>query len=551
MDHSQRAALIALPGLIGMLLLGLLGLSNGVAHGEESAANKPRSSVAQVALGEAGEVRFAVIGDFGTGSANERRVANLVKSWQPDFITTVGDNNYPSGAADTIDKNIGQFYSDYIYPYRGNYTSTNPLVPENRFWPTLGNHDWISLSCLTGSCSGPYSDYFTLPGNERYYDLVRGPLHLFFVDSDEREPDGFLANSKQAAWLQAGLAASQTPWQVILMHHVAYNSGRNNGPEPRLQWPFQAWGADAVLTGHEHLYERSIANGIPYIVNGVGGNDLRQFDTPRPCSEVRYNQGFGALLVETTAQTMTFQFINVANQLIDSYTLPAPATNQTCTSTHVRQGVDDAEESVITGTVSIDSQDLELVHDVANARDQVVGIRFQGLAIPPGAKILSATLELINIRAREEPTSLTIQGVAADHTQAFSPVPFSISTLPRTDAVVAWDNVRPWLNSGYPEPSPDLASILQEIVDRPGWQQGNAVTLIITGSGGRTARAYEDKPERPSGLAFKYEAADVLPTPTSTPPLESETPTPTPTSTTLEPGSSDHRQFLPFISGQD
>jgi hypothetical protein len=549
MHQPQRATLIVLLGLMGLLLLGLLGLGQGGVRGETATALTPRRPVAQGAPAGDDAVRFAVIGDFGTGSANQRRVANLVKIWQPDFITTVGDNNYPAGAADTIDKNIGQFYSDYIYPYQGSYISPNPVVPENRFWPVLGNHDWMSLSCLTGPCTGPYFDYFTLPGNERYYDLVRGPVHLFFVDSDQLEPDGYLANSRQAAWLKAAVAASQTPWQIVLMHHPPYNSGRNNGPEPRLQWPFQAWGVDAVLTGHEHLYERSTVEGIPYFVNGSGGNDLREFDVPRPCTAARYNENFGAMLVESTAQTVTFQFRNIANQLIDSYTLPAPPTNEYCTSTHVRQGADDAEEVVITGTVDLDSQDLELVHDIANAYDQVIGIRFQGVAIPPGAKILSATLELINIRDREEPTSLVIHGVAADHTEAFRPVPFSISTLTRTVASVDWVNVPPWLNLGYPVPSPDLSTILQEIVDRPGWESGNAVTFIITGSGGRTARAYEDKPERPSGLSFKYEVTEP-PTPTSTPTLVPETPTPTPTAT-LESGGEDHQRFLPFIRSYD
>src|SRR5262245_65541757 len=60
---------------------------------------------------------FAVIGDYGGGGSNEQAVANLVHSWNPDFIATTGDNNYPSGDASTIDANIGQYYHDYIYPY--------------------------------------------------------------------------------------------------------------------------------------------------------------------------------------------------------------------------------------------------------------------------------------------------------------------------------------------------------------------------------------------------------------------------------------------------
>src|SRR6266496_6790318 len=65
--------------------------------------------------------RFAVIGDYGSSTTAERDVATLVKNWSPDFIITVGDNNYPDGAASTIDANIGQYYHSFIYPYTGSY----------------------------------------------------------------------------------------------------------------------------------------------------------------------------------------------------------------------------------------------------------------------------------------------------------------------------------------------------------------------------------------------------------------------------------------------
>jgi len=450
-------------------------------------------------------IRFAVIGDYGEDGKQDESVANLVKSWQPEFITTVGDNNYPSGAADTIDPNIGQYYHEYIYPYVGVYTNPATTITENRFWPALGNHDWSALTCVGQTCTGPYFDYFTLPGNERYYDLVRGPVHFFFVDSDKREPDGIIRSSAQAAWLQAGLAKSQTRWQVVLLHHPPYSSGITNGPEQRLQWPYQAWGADAVLTGHEHIYERSTADGIPYIITGLGGKNERGIGTPRPCSEVRYNGDFGAMLVEATALTMTFQFINVTNQLIDTYTLPAPADPEVCTTTRVQQGADDVEQSEITGTVSLDSGDLELTRDLAKARDQMIGVRFQQVAIPAGAKILTATLEFNNAKNHDEPTSLVIHGVAADSAPAFSTTPFAVSSLPQTAASVAWDNVTPWLNLGYDEPTPNIATILQELVNRPGWRQGNAMAFVVTGSGVRSAMAYEGDPERVTGLTFRYE----------------------------------------------
>src|SRR5712692_9975418 len=106
--------------------------------------------------GGTGTAHFAVIGDFGAAGSNEQAVANLVNSWNPQFIVSVGDNNYEFGGADTIDQNIGQYYSSYIYPYKGTYGST---ATTNMFWPVLGNHDWET----TGAA--PYFGYFTLPGN--------------------------------------------------------------------------------------------------------------------------------------------------------------------------------------------------------------------------------------------------------------------------------------------------------------------------------------------------------------------------------------------------
>ena len=101
-----------------------------------------------------GDLRFAVIGDFGTAGDAEADVAALVKSWGVDFVVTVGDNNYPDGEAKTIDRNIGQYYADYIFPYEGEY---GPGATENRFWPALGNHD------LNTDDGQPYYDYFELP----------------------------------------------------------------------------------------------------------------------------------------------------------------------------------------------------------------------------------------------------------------------------------------------------------------------------------------------------------------------------------------------------
>jgi hypothetical protein len=260
------------------------------------------------------EARFAVIGDYGSNNSSEADVAALIHGWQPDFIITTGDDNYPSGAADTIDANIGKYFHDYIFPYVGTYGSG---ADQNHFFPTLGNHDWYTAGAQ------PYLDYFTLPGNERYYDFVEGPVHFFALDSDPNEPDGVGSSSVQAIWLQQGLAASTSPWNIVYMHHPPYSSGAH-GSTDWMQWPFAAWGADALLAGHDHLYERLLVDGIQYFTNGAGGASLYDFPTVLPESQFRYNANYGAMLVMASETEMLFEFTNRVGELIDSYRVTKP-----------------------------------------------------------------------------------------------------------------------------------------------------------------------------------------------------------------------------------
>ena len=258
-------------------------------------------------------VRFAVIGDYGRGKQPEADVATLVKSWDLDFIITTGDNNYPDGASSTIDENIGQFYHEFIFPYLGGYGEGADV---NRFFPSLGNHDWHAAGAQ------PYLDYFTLPGNERYYDFTWGPLHFFALDSDPNEPDEVGRSSVQAAWLQNQLATSTAPWKVVYMHHAPYSSARH-GSIDWMQWPYAEWGASIVLAGHDHTYERLEIDGMVYVVDGLGGSSIYPFRDPLPGSLVRYNGDFGALQVEASETAMFFQFINLSGEVIDSFEIPA------------------------------------------------------------------------------------------------------------------------------------------------------------------------------------------------------------------------------------
>jgi hypothetical protein len=289
--------------------------------------------------------RFAVIGDYGEDSANEARVAALIAGWNPDFVITTGDNNYPSGEANTIDKNVGKYYSQFIGNYQGQFGDGSPV---NRFWPSIGNHDWQSINCRSGSCSGPYMDYFTLPGNERYYDVDYGLVHLFALNSIGNEPDGDEPDSVQGNWLQSALSASESCFDVVFMHHPPYSSGKH-GSDEEMQWPFAEWGAETVMSGHEHSYERLDVNGMPYFVNGSGGRHLYGFDNigalPAGVTSVaRYNDDFGAMLVTVTESGMTSEFFNADGVLIDQYVLektcsvettatPSPTTTVTASAT--------------------------------------------------------------------------------------------------------------------------------------------------------------------------------------------------------------------------
>jgi tartrate-resistant acid phosphatase type 5 len=261
-------------------------------------------------------VRFAVIGDYGADTTAEGDVARLVKSWEPDFILTVGDNNYDSGSAATIDANIGKYYHEYIYRYAGAYGIG---ASTRRFLPVLGNHDWgDQFPDPVGAA--PYLAYFDLPGNERYYSWNAGSVEFFALDSDANEPDGNTSASAQALWLRSALASSTAAWKIVYFHHPAYSSAEH-GSSLWMRWPFAAWGASAVLAGHDHDYERLNVAGLPYFVNGLGGKSIYAFVNVLPESQFRYNADYGAMLVTAGAAALTFEFYNRAGLRVDSYVL--------------------------------------------------------------------------------------------------------------------------------------------------------------------------------------------------------------------------------------
>lgn len=371
----------------------------------------PRSAQAQSA---SSTVRFAIIGDFGETLRDQEfpvdRLGAMIRSWNPDFVVSVGDDNYILGEASTIDTNIGKNFTSFIYPKGTNYPEYYPYPPNaplhNRFFSALGNHDYgdvgddfppttekIALSqpyidYLANSLQGPQAPYttvtfapnadgqsydtnkdgyvcgsyapFTEATNIRFYDVrlgtTTGPssVHLFIFDSNKPTPygrywrDQTISNSDntctatvkatQGAWLQQRLAASTARWKIVIFHHPPYYSatGAKDAQYETMRWPFQQWGASAVITGHVHNYERlSMPDAdwtnqpnyslprIPYMVNGAGGFVPEQgfdpnFVIPGSISRV---ENYGAQLVSANDDSISFLYYDIDGVLRDSLTL--------------------------------------------------------------------------------------------------------------------------------------------------------------------------------------------------------------------------------------
>ncbi len=174
----------------------------------------------------------------------------------------------------------------------------------------------------------------------------------------------------------------------------------------------------------------------------------------------------------------------------------------------VTQSSDDAEERP-SGGVNLTSTDLELVQDPSVV--QTVGIRFQGVNIPPGSQVTSAYIQFTCDETRNvNPCNLTIQGQAADNAATFTTSARNVSSRSRTGALVNWSPPNWTLSrqAGPDQRTPDLSAIIQEIVNRSGWSQGNALVVIITGTGARVATSYDRSGWTPSKLHLEWSTKD-------------------------------------------
>jgi len=175
----------------------------------------------------------------------------------------------------------------------------------------------------------------------------------------------------------------------------------------------------------------------------------------------------------------------------------------TVAESRISSGSDDAEEND-GGFVSLSSSDLELVAN--NGSNQTVGMRFTNVAIPRSADINWAYVQFTSDEIDTRSTQLYIQGENTGLPSTFSATQYDISNRPVTSAIVNWSPV-PWTAVGKRslfERTPNITSIIQEIVNRDDWQSGNSLALIVTGTGSRTAEAFDGSMEDAPLLWVQY-----------------------------------------------
>jgi len=259
-------------------------------------------------------VKFAVIGDMGTGQPPQYQVAeqmvNLRKKFSFDFVITLGDNLYGS-------QKPQDFVTKFERPYK-------TLLDDGvKFYASLGNHD-------------EQTNRFYKPWNmngERYYSYTKKNAKFIVLDSDYMDP-------KQVQWLESELKASSEDWKVAYFHHPLYSSGGRHGSENdlrRILEPlFVKYGVNVVLSGHDHIYERiKPQKGIHYFVSGAGGQ-LRPGDLRRSTlTAAGYDQDQSFMLVEIDGDTFSYEAVTRMGKTVDAGSITLPGKNSSTTGSAV------------------------------------------------------------------------------------------------------------------------------------------------------------------------------------------------------------------------
>lgn len=252
-----------------------------------------------------GPAIFVGAGDIAIASGHDDATARLMDTIGGD-VFTLGDDAYPNGSPENFrvfDRTWGRFVG--------------------RMHPAPGNHEY-----MTAGASG-YFGYFgeaAGPSGLGYYSFDLGAWHLISLNSNYEFGVSVSAGSGQAAWLQSDLAAHNTRCTLAYWHHPLFSSGQNGdyqGMRDIFQILYNA-GADVVLNGHDHLYERfgpqtpdgrgDPARGIREFIVGTGGvNADYRFVTTKPNSEQRITGQNGVLKLTLLADSYQWDFVTAPN----------------------------------------------------------------------------------------------------------------------------------------------------------------------------------------------------------------------------------------------
>lgn len=264
-------------------------------------AQAPKTSESQLEVKlplEQKSVRFAVIGDNGTGDQPQYDVAGEMEAYEKivhyEFVIMMGDNIY--GGHKPRD-----FERKFETPYK-------PLLDAGvKFYACLGNHD---------NSDEILYKLFNMNG-QRYYTFKKGDVQFFTLDSNYMDPT-------QLDWIQQQLRQSTAKWKIAFFHHPLYSDGRFHGSDidlrNQLMPIFEKNGVNVVMSGHDHVYERFKPEGGIYFFLVGNSGELRYHDL-RQGSEIMA-AGFDTdrtfMLVEIAGDKLYFQTISRTGQTVDS-----------------------------------------------------------------------------------------------------------------------------------------------------------------------------------------------------------------------------------------
>jgi acid phosphatase type 7 len=223
----------------------------------------------------------------------------------PGTVLTLGDTVYDDGTAD-------EFRRCYL-PSWGRF--------RDRTYPAPGNHDYE-----TADASGYYGFFGSRAGQpgKGWYSFDLGGWHLIALNSNCDAVGGCQPGSEQERWLRADLAAHPARCTLAFWHHPRFSSGTTHGSNRTVDGLWLALyeaGAEVVLVGHEHNYERFApldplgqvdpARGVREFVVGTGGRSHYPFGSPLPGSEARNSDSFGLLELRLRPTGYAWRFVPV------------------------------------------------------------------------------------------------------------------------------------------------------------------------------------------------------------------------------------------------